>query len=95
MAEADPLRTIVSTKGQVILPKAIRNQRRWHAGTRLTVEDTTEGVLLKAEPLFPKTTVDQVAGILKHLYDGPPISVEEMHEGILQEARRRYLNGEY
>ena len=85
----------MSTKGQVILPKTIRDQRRWHAGTRLTVEDTSEGVLLKPEPLFPKTKVDQVAGMLKRSYDGPPVSVDEMHEGVLREARRRYLNGEY
>jgi len=42
MARA-PLTTIVSTKGQVILPKAIRERRRWPAGTRLTVEDTDAG----------------------------------------------------
>jgi len=39
--------TIVSTKGQVILPKAIRDQRHWGAGTRLIVEETADGVLLK------------------------------------------------
>ena len=27
--------TILSTKGQFILPKAIRDQRHWAAGTRL------------------------------------------------------------
>lgn len=95
MAEADPVKTVVSTKGQVILPKAIRDKRRWPPGTRLIVEDTPDGVLLKSEPLFPSTSVDEVFGMLKHLYDGPPVSVEEMHEGILREARRRYENGEY
>jgi AbrB family looped-hinge helix DNA binding protein len=35
--------TIVSTKGQVILPKPIRQHRRWKADARLTVEDTAEG----------------------------------------------------
>lgn len=93
MAEAGPLKTIVSTKGQVILPKVIRDQRRWDAGTRLVVEDTPEGVLLKPEALFPPTTVDEVFGMLK--YEGPPIPVEEMHEGVLREARRRYESGEY
>ena len=41
------LTTTVSTKGQVILPKAIRDQLRWDAGTRLTVVHTADGVLLK------------------------------------------------
>ena len=95
MAEADLLKTIVSTKGQVILPKAIRDQRRWQAGTRLTVEDTPDGVLLRSEPLGAKTTVDQVAGMLKHLYNGPPKTIEEMDAGVMEEARRRHALGRY
>jgi len=42
------LTTTVSTKGQVILPKAIREQRHWDSGTRLLVENTQDGVLLNA-----------------------------------------------
>ena len=80
--------TRVSTKGQVILPKAIRDIRRWAAGTRLTVEDTPEGVLLKPAPLFPATRPDDVFGMLK--YDGPTVTIEEMHQGILEEAARRH-----
>ncbi|MBX4158727.1 AbrB/MazE/SpoVT family DNA-binding domain-containing protein, partial [Lactiplantibacillus plantarum] len=41
------LTTVMSTKGQVILPKPLRDHLRWPAGTRLTVEDTAEGVLLR------------------------------------------------
>ena len=37
MAVLDKLTTTVSTKGQITLPKAIRQALRWHAGTRLTV----------------------------------------------------------
>jgi AbrB family looped-hinge helix DNA binding protein len=52
---ADGSTTTLSTKGQVILPKSIREGRRWGPGTRLLVEDTPEGVLLKPAPLFPPT----------------------------------------
>ena len=52
MAKAASARTRVSTKGQVILPKAIRDKRKWAAGTELTVEETTDGVLLQAAPAF-------------------------------------------
>jgi AbrB family looped-hinge helix DNA binding protein len=79
--------TVVSTKGQVILPKAIRERRGWSTGTRLTVEETPDGVLLKTSPLFPPTTVDEVFGSLK--YDGPPISLEDMDAAIVREAKRR------
>jgi AbrB family looped-hinge helix DNA binding protein len=40
------LTTTVSTKGQVILPKAIRELRGWGPGTKLLVQYTPEGVLL-------------------------------------------------
>jgi AbrB family looped-hinge helix DNA binding protein len=34
------LSTTISTKGQVILPKVVRDRWRWGTGTRLTVEDS-------------------------------------------------------
>lgn len=85
--------TIVSTKGQVILPKAIRDQRHWEAGTRLTVEDTPEGVLLKPAPLFAPTTPQDVFGSLP--YRGRPKSIDEMKAGIAAEARRRHARHRY
>lgn len=83
----DKVRTIVSTKGQVILPKAVRDQRRWSPGTRLTVESTPEGVLLKAEPVFALSRVEAVFGSLAHA--GKPKTLEEMDAAIVAEARRR------
>jgi AbrB family looped-hinge helix DNA binding protein len=79
--------TVISTKGQVILPKAIREQRHWAAGTRLTVEDTPDGVLLKAVPLFAQTTVKSVFGSLHH--DGPALSLDDMDKAVAKEATRR------
>jgi AbrB family looped-hinge helix DNA binding protein len=87
MARTERLTTIVSTKGQVILPKAVRQQRRWEAGTRLTVEDTDEGVLLRAAPLFAPTEIDAVFGSLR--FAGKAKTVEEMDAAVAAEARRR------
>ena len=81
------LTTVVSTKVQVILPKSIRDQRNWPAGTRLTVEDTAEGVVLKAAPLFAPTRVDDVFGALGH--EGRSLSLEEMDAAVAAEAKRR------
>lgn len=88
MASApERLTTIVSTKGQVILPKAIRDQRHWPAGTRLTVEDTADGVILKPIPLFEQTDIDAVFGSLT--YEGPALSIEDMDAAVAAEAKRR------
>jgi AbrB family looped-hinge helix DNA binding protein len=86
--------TTVSTKGQVILPKAIRDQLGWDAGTRLSVEQTAGGVLLK--PLttaFPPTRPDDVFGCLA--YKGKPKSLEEMDAGIIAEVVSRHARGRY
>ena len=90
MGRHERLITKLSTKGQVIVPKEIRDLLRWKPGTRLSVERTENGVLLKAEPIFPPTKIEDVVGCLK--YDGPTISIEEMNESIVREARRRAGN---
>ena len=87
MAKAEPKTTVLSTKGQMILPKAIRDHRKWGPGTRLTVEETADGVLLKATPLFPPTRVEDVFGCLR--YEGPAKTLEEMDAAITAEARAR------
>jgi AbrB family looped-hinge helix DNA binding protein len=91
MTEA--MTTTVSTKGQVILPKPIRERRQWGAGTRLVVEETPEGVLLKAAPLFPPVRHEDVAGMLA--YSGPAKTIEEMDAGIEAEVKRRHARGRY
>ena len=88
MPTPEPLTTTVSTKGQVILPKAIRRALRWVAGTPLLVENTSEGVLLKPEPVFSETRPEDVFGSVT--FDGPPKSLQEMRAGVLAEARRRH-----
>lgn len=87
MGAAEKRTTKVSTKGQVILPKAVREQRRWGAGTKLLVEDTEDGVLLRKAPLFAPTTIDQVFGALA--WKGKPKSLKDMEEAVEAEARRR------
>ena len=88
MPASERVTTTVSTKGQVILPKAIRQSLRWDAGTRLVVESTREGVLLRPFPRFAETRPEDVFEILA--YDGPSRTLGEMEAGILAEAKRRY-----
>lgn len=83
--------TTLSTKGQLILPKAIRDRRKWTAGTRLSIEDTPDGVLVKAIPARAPATMDEIIGCVN--YKGPPKTLEEMEEGIVSEVRRQWLAG--
>ena len=93
MATPNPPTTTVSTKGQVILPKAIRQTLRWVAGTRLVVLQSENGVVLKPLSLFAETKSEDVFGCLA--YDGPPKTIEEMDAAVSAEAARRHASGRY
>lgn len=86
------LTTTVSTKGQVILPKAIRDQLQWDVGTQLAVEQTAGGVLLTpVRPVFAPTRAEDVFGCLA--YAGEAKSVEDMEARIAAEVRARHARG--
>ena len=80
--------TTVSTKGQVILPKAVREHRNWSPGTRLIVEETADGVVLRPAARFPTTTPAEAFASLPSA--GGTKTIEEMDAGLLAEARRRH-----
>jgi AbrB family looped-hinge helix DNA binding protein len=86
--------TTVSTKGRVILPKSIRQRRRqWGPGTRLTVEDTPNGLLRRSAALFAPARSEDVFGCLA--YSGPAKTLEEMDAAVAAEARRRHARNRY
>jgi AbrB family looped-hinge helix DNA binding protein len=80
-------RTRLSSKGQVIIPKAVRDARGWRAGQELIVEDRGDAVALRPARPFPPTTVDDLVGCTG--YAGPRLSLEEMDAAIAEEARTR------
>jgi len=85
--------TQLSSKGQIVLPKAIRDAKKWKPGTKFTVEETKEGILLRPAKLFPPTTLDQVFGCLR--YKGKPATLKDMDAAIEREVRRRHALGRY
>lgn len=74
--------TRMSSKGQVIIPKALRESHHWEEGQELIAIDMGDGILLKPKKPFPETTLDRVAGCLK--YRGTPKSLEDMEDAIRQ-----------
>lgn len=80
--------TRLSSKGQLIIPKAVRDAHGWREGTEFTVEATRDAIVLRPKRLFPRTTVDQVFGSAR--YKGPPKTIEEMNAGIGEALRERW-----
>lgn len=80
--------TRLSSKGQVIIPKSIRDAHRWQAGQELIVLDVEEGLLLKAKKTFKETSVDKVAGCLSGVEK--PKSLQDMKAGVRKGLKERW-----
>ena len=79
--------TKLSSKGQIVLPKAIRQSRRWPPGTEFLVENTPRGILLRPRKPFGNTEPAEVFGRLKA--GGGARTVKQMDEGLRQAFRSR------
>jgi AbrB family looped-hinge helix DNA binding protein len=93
MSRATKATTVMSTKGQIILPKRIRDERNWRAGMKFMVENTSDGVLLKPAPLFAPTRIEEVFGALR--YRGKAKTLDEMNAAVTVEVKRRHARGRY
>ena len=78
--------TKLSSKGQIIIPKSVRETHHWMPGTEFTVEDTPEGVLLKPKRLFPATRLEDGLGCTG--YQGPPLSLEDIDRRLAEDFLR-------
>lgn len=82
----------LSSKGQLVLPRALRESHRWETGQEFVVVDTEEGVLLKPVSPFPPARLDDVAGMLRELVD--PLSDKEIEQALVKDVRSRW-RGDY
>lgn len=80
--------TKLSSKGQVIIPKAVRSARRWEAGQELLVIDTEEGVLLMPKAPFEATRLGDVAGMLKERVETR--TERQIREALDRDVRSRW-----
>ncbi len=85
--------TRLSSKGQVILPKSIRDAHQWRPGTQFVVEKTADGVLLRPAKPFPPTRIEDVAGCLR--YTGKAKTLSQMDAAIGAEVKARHGRGRY
>ncbi|GHT89896.1 hypothetical protein AGMMS49545_01550 [Betaproteobacteria bacterium] len=81
--------TLVSTKGQVVLPKRIRDAHHWETGQELAVIDLPDCVILKKIP-SAKTAWSDVVGRLAKYRKDKPVTDANMHTAVLAEAAASY-----
>ena len=68
--------TRMSSRGQVVLPKPVRDKHQWAPGQEFEVVDTDAGILLRPRAPFPETTFDDVRGAVG--YDGPRVPTDQL-----------------
>jgi AbrB family looped-hinge helix DNA binding protein len=85
--------TRLSSKGQLVLPKAIRDADDWAEGTEFIVERVPEGVLLRPVRPLPMTQLEDVIGCAG--YHGRARSVADMERAIARGVKARRGRGRY
>ena len=78
--------TRMSVRGQVVIPKDVRDRYRFDAGEPLDVIERPDGVLIRKRPKKSSETFEEITARIRALvkYDGPPVSIEEMNQTIDQ-----------
>ena len=87
MAKRTAVRTKMSSKGQLVVPRELRERRGWREGTVLELEETPRGVLLRLADSDRTLDLDDLVGSAG--YSGPRRSLADMDRAITDEARRR------
>lgn len=77
-------KTRLSTKGQLIIPKHVRERHGWKEGTELAIEDAGDAVVLRPLGTVEPTRLRDVLGCLR--FRGRPKSLAEMEEAIAAAA---------
>lgn len=71
----------LSSKGQVVIPKNIRDSFHWHVGEELSLLATEHGVILQTKPrIDKKQNVTLLRGMLQHR--GKVLSTEVLSQPV-------------
>ncbi len=74
--------TRISSKGQVVIPKSIRDAYQLNNGQELEVEVVSQGILLKIKNKRKKSTFSDLIGCTA--YQGKAKTLDEMEDSIKQ-----------
>jgi antitoxin PrlF len=80
-------KSTLTSKGQVTIPKSIRDRLSLKVGDRLIFRLDRQGVIKVQRESAAE--IENLQGILRHLRRRKPVSVEEMRESLKQRAAHK------
>ena len=82
--------TTLSSKGQIVIPKEIRDELHWEAGAELELISTPTGLTMRSKKSKGKLDLADLRGILQ--YEGPPVPTEELCKPVelTEEENRKH-----
>ncbi len=72
--------TRLSAKGQIVIPKDVRDRLGWVQGHDLEVIPMGDGVMLRPATRLKKKSIEEATRELRQIYrhEGPPIPIEKL-----------------
>lgn len=80
-------RATLSTKGQIVIPRELREKHRLAPGAAFEVESDGDCIVLRPLPEVRTVALDQLAGCVE--YGGPRRSLADMERAIARGAKDR------
>lgn len=79
-------RTVMSAKGQVVIPKDVRDDLGFVPGLALDVVKTGTGVLIRPAAQKSGRSFEEITASIRAVVTdaGPPLSIADMNEAIRQ-----------
>lgn len=78
--------TRLTSKGQVVIPKSVREQLRWASGAELAIEVVGEDAV-RLTLLAAQDPIDSLYGCLKDLPRDPLAELEAEHQAEIEAVR--------
>jgi AbrB family looped-hinge helix DNA binding protein len=84
--------TRVSAKGQVVIPKDVRDRLGLVEGSVLCVTETGKGVALELLDSHPKLSVEEAQKRIREIftYEGPRLTDEQISATVQEAVARKY-----
>lgn len=81
------MQTTLSSKGQIVIPRRIRQQHGWQPGVSFNIIDKDNTLIFEPINTKVQTKLEDVIGCVG--YHGKKKSQKQMDAGIVEEVKRR------